>query len=122
MSPYYLREIHDISLGNNLIDNIFIGLFYLILCFSLITVVIVYIISVGFKDTIKERKKWINKMSKAYNMVTRERINSGPDDEVSPEYYENIMSQNIKNQIVNENKNMVQRINSTNNLITTEHV
>tara|TARA_Y100001970_G_C14235741_1_gene861668 strand:- start:2854 stop:3111 length:258 start_codon:yes stop_codon:yes gene_type:complete len=79
-------------------------------------IVIVYIISIGFKEMIIERINWINRMTKKYKEETRERINSGPDDEVSPEYYENIMAQNIKNQVIQKNTTMFQRINSSNNI------
>lgn len=113
---HYLRGDHDVSQGINILENIFTGFLYLILWFILIMIIIVYIISMGFKEVIIERISWINRMSKIYKEETRERINSGPDDDVSPEYYENIMAQDIKKQIINENKSMFQRINSSNNI------
>ena len=114
---YYLRGSHDFSPGINIIENIFTGLLYLILWFTLIMIIVIYVISMGFKETIQERNNWINKMIKKHNEETRKRINSEPEDYVSAEYYENIMAQDIKKQVVQENINMVQRINSSNNLI-----
>ncbi len=113
---HYLRGDHDVSQGMNILENIFTGFLYLILWFCLIMIVIVYIISIGFKEMLIERINWINRMTKKYKEETRERINSGPDDEVSPEYYENIMAQDIKNQVVQENITMNKRINSSNNI------
>lgn len=113
---YYLRGDHNISQGINILENIFTGFLYLILWFILIMIIVVYIISMGFKEMLIERINWINKISKKYKQETRERINSGPDDDISPEYYENIMAQDIKKQVVNKNKSMFKRINSSNNI------
>ena len=113
---HYLRGDHDVSQGINILENIFTGFLYLILWFILIMIVVVYIISMGFKEMIIERINWISRMSKIYKEETRGRINSGPDDDVSPEYYENIMAQDIKNQVIHKNTTMFQRINSSNNI------